>query len=125
MNIFGRGSGSGSGSSGSTSARKSKSEINEVDVLALFDRFADPDDPDVMNMDGIGSFCELIGIDASTDVRALVLMWRLGSGSKPGVVSRTEFLNGMKFMKKDSIEGLRQILPSFDPGFLDRNDFRG
>lgn len=31
----------------------------------------------------------------------------------------------MKNLKKDSTAGLLEMLPSFDPGFLDRAEFRG
>jgi Cullin binding len=45
--------------------------------------------------------------------------------SKPGTVLRKEFVNGMmNVFGKDSIEGLKSIVPSLDPGFLERSDFR-
>lgn len=109
----------------STSKKSSKPEVNEGEVLALFDSSADPDDPETMNMDGIANLCENIGLDASTDVRALVLLWKLGSGSKPGLITRTEFLNGMKTLRKDSIDGLKAVVSTLDPGFLERAEFRG
>eukprot|EP01034_Spumella_vulgaris_P024489 gene24489-30840_t len=51
-------------------------------------------------------------------------MWKLGAISKPGSISRTEFLQGMKTLGKSDSVGLSQLLPSFDPGFLDRAAFR-
>ena len=49
----------------------------------------------------------------------------LGASSKPGLITKIEFMNGMKSLRKDSTAGLLEILPSFDPGFLDRSEFRG
>jgi hypothetical protein len=52
-------------------------------------------------------------------------MWSLGAISKPGSISRSEFMEGMKKLKCSNISGLVKILPSFDPGFLEKHDFRG
>lgn len=35
-----------------------------------------------------------VGLDAGTDVRALVLLWRLGSKERPGELSKQEFVAG-------------------------------
>ena len=52
-------------------------------------------------------------------------MWNLGAVTKPGSINRTEFIEGMKKLKKTDISGLIKLLPSFDPGFLEKSDFRG
>lgn len=113
-----------------SSRTKSKSSVdatpfNNEEATQLFNSLADPDDPEVISMEGIGNLCDQLHIDPSTDVRILVLMWKLEAKSKPGSISREEFLKGMKKLNKSSVAGLTAILPSFDPGFLERNEFRG
>jgi hypothetical protein len=104
---------------------KADETIDSEILEKVFSEYADPDDADVMTMDGIGKLSEDLGIDASTDIRILVILWTLGSGSKPGSITKTEFVNGMKSLRRDSVSSLKSALPSFDPGFLDRNQFRG
>lgn len=99
--------------------------LDEEAVDVLFNSLADEDDPECINMDGIGSFCEMLDMDPSTDVRLLVLLWKMAAVSKPGTVTRKEFTTGMiTVFKKDSAEGLKSVLSSLDPGFLERAPFR-
>ena len=112
----------------SKSQKKTRHEdtITDDSVLdKLFSTYTDEDDPDTITMDGISKLCEDLGLDPSSDVRVLGLLWKLGSSSKPGIITKIEFINGMKNLKKNCIKGLIEILPSFDPGFLDRSEFRG
>jgi hypothetical protein len=116
-----------------SSSKKGKKEKAPAKVVgydaavaeALFDAFVDdPDDPDLLSMEGIGSLCEKLDIDPSADVRVLVLLWKLGATSKPGHVTRKEFLAGCCKLKASSVEALSGLLPALDPGFLDRPEFR-
>ena len=112
----------------SSSAKKSKSADESFDLAAaenLFNKYCDSDDPEIIDMEGISAISDELGIDPTSDVRVLVLLWRLGALSKPGSISKTEFLNGLRQLRKDSIDGLKSILPALDPGFLDRTEFRG
>jgi hypothetical protein len=77
-----------------------------------------------MSMDGIGRLCEDIGVDPE-NVAALVLCWRLGSKSKPGAITREEFIEGMTKNRQEGLESLRNMVPSLDIGFLERSEFRG
>lgn len=97
---------------------------DETRNMDLFNSFADDDDPEIISMEGISKLGEQLEMDPSSDVRLLVLLWKLGALSKPGSITKTEFLNGMKKLKKDSIKGLKSITPSFDLGFLERQEFR-
>ena len=63
------------------------------------------------------------GIDPQ-DPSALMLMWRLGAGSKPGSVTKTEFLQGMTKIRKNSLAELRAYMPFLDSGFLTYEEFR-
>jgi hypothetical protein len=108
-----------------TSAPKSAADTPpSAAVVALFDSLADPDDPELISMEGLQSLGDKVGLDASSDVKFLVLLWKLGAGSKPGCVTRTEFYKGMRTMRKESLDALRQMIPSLDPGFLERAEFR-
>ena len=101
------------------------STFNSEEATQLFNSLADPDDPEVIGMEGIGNLCDKLSIDPGTDVRILVLMWKLEAKSKPGCINREEFLKGMKKIGKSNIAGLVSLLPTLDPGFLERSEFRG
>ena len=107
------------------SAAKTTDGYDSKAVEALFDTLVDPEDPDLLAMDGIGKLCEQLGLDPSTDVRVLVLLWKLGAISKPGYITKQEFMQGFQNLKAGSVKKLSSLLPSFDPGFLDRAEFRG
>lgn len=122
--MFGRTT-SATKSAANTAAKKGKGSVDEAAIEELFASFADEADPDAMTMDGISTFAERLGMDPSSDVKLLVLLWRMNATSKPGTVMRKEFMNGMaNAFGKDSIEGLKAIIPSLDPGFLERTEFR-
>jgi hypothetical protein len=113
------------GVSSSNSKQKKSKHLDEAAVEELFNSFADVEDSDIMTLEGISKFGELLNIDASTDVKILMILFRLGALSKPGSITRKEFENGMvNVLRVDSVEGLRALLPSFDPGFLDTREFR-
>lgn len=90
----------------------------------IFARYADACDPETMSMEGIAAFCEELGIDAATDVIALVLIWRLGGGSKPGCVSKSEFTTGMRALGARTVADLKPRLQLMDPGMLEDKEFR-
>lgn len=91
----------------------------------LFESLADPDDPELVSMEGIGKLCESLGLDPAADVRVLVLVWKLGGVTKPGSITKTEFLKGCQTLQASNVDKLKSLLPSFDPGFLDQPQFRG
>jgi len=115
----------GSKGGGGSGAKKATKGVDEEAIDALFSTLADEDDPDQMGLENIAAFSEKLGIDPMTDVRLLVLMWRLKATTKPGTILRKEFVSGMaNTLRKDSIEGIQSLLPSLDPGFLERQEFR-
>lgn len=121
------GSSSSSSSSGKKSKRKSKSSgggFDEDAVETLFAQFADEEDPTVIEMDGIAKLCEELDLDPESDIRILVLLWRLGSKEKPAQISKEEFTSGCNDLQIDSIEKFKSLLPSLDTGFLDREEFK-
>lgn len=98
--------------------------VDEEAIQSLFTSLAEEDDPDVISS-GISTIAAELNLDPSSDVRILSLMWKLGAKSKPGSITKEEFVRGMVNLRKDSYDGLRALLPSLDPGFLDKSEFRG
>ncbi|KAG5182380.1 Cullin binding-domain-containing protein [Tribonema minus] len=64
-----------------------------------------------------------MGIDPESDVSILVLCYKL-KAQKPGQISQEEFVKGMTELRVDSVERLKQVLPSLDPGFMGQYEFR-
>lgn len=116
---------SGRKATSTVTKKATKAEVNVQALEKLFAELADPDDPDVISMEGIGKLCELLGVDASTDVRSLILVWKLKAVAKPGQITKEEFLEGFRALAVSDIKGLQGLLPTFDPGFLERSAFRG
>jgi hypothetical protein len=111
---------------GKTTKTTSKShEHDDSAVEALFNTLCDPEDNDIIAMEGVGKLCEMLGVDPTVDVRGLVLMWKLGAVSKPGQITKEEFSKGMKGLNVSDTKELQAHLPSFDPGFLEKSEFRG
>lgn len=111
----------------SKSGRSAKATVtvNNAIINQQFDSLADEDDPELISMSGICRMAEILSLDASSDVRILVLLWRLGAKSKPGSITRSEFLEGMRSLQKEKIEDFKSTLAELDPGFLMKEDFRG
>lgn len=111
----------------STTAAK-KAAVKTFDTAAaekFFGSYADEEDPEIISMEGIAKICESMEIDPSSDVRCLVMMWKLGANAKPGQISKEEFVKGCEKLNVTDANGLKALLPTFDPGFLDRQEFRG
>lgn len=100
-------------------------------VEKVYAKFADPDYPEVISMEGIESLCKEVGItDVAEDVRALVLCYKLGACTidqtgkpKPGCIKKDEFTKAMGTLGKSSVAGIAQLLPQLDPGFMEASDF--
>jgi len=105
--------------------KTSKDTYDSSAAESLYKSLCDEEDPDIISFDGINRLGELLNIDASADVRVLVLMWKLKAIGKPGQISRDEFLEGIRSLDISDINGLKAYLPALDPGFLDRSEFRG
>lgn len=99
---------------------------------SVYQKFADPDDPEVISMEGVEALCKEVGItDISEDVRALVLCFKLGACTievtgkpKPGCIKHDEFIKAMKSMNKSTLAHIAQLLPSLDPGFMEASEFK-
>ena len=92
-------------------------------AASLFLKYASLSDPTSLEMEGLASLFDEVGLDPG-DVRCLVFLWRLGAESKPGRVSQTEWSAGTRRVGAESLPSLRLLLPSLDPGFMDHDEFR-
>lgn len=90
----------------------------------LFTDLSDHDDPSIIGLEGVALLCEKVGIDCESDIRSLVLLWKLGSKEKPGQITREEFLSGCSELQVNSYANLKKLIPSLDTGFMDREDFK-
>jgi len=110
--------------SSSKSPSSSNGVINETATENIFAELADEEDPTVMEMDGIATLCEKLDLDPESDIRILVLLWKLGSKEKPAQISKEEFMSGCCQLQVDSIAKFKALLPSLDTGFLDQDEFK-
>jgi hypothetical protein len=109
----------------SAASTKKTKGVDEEAIDALFTSFADEEDPDQWELEHICNFAVKLGMDPEKDVRLLVLLWKMNAVTKPGTIMRKEFVAGMtKELRKDNMDDLLAMLPSLDPGFLERPDFR-
>lgn len=126
------------GSSSSHSSKRSKGHsrnslgrsasnhgIDEAKVMNMFNDLSDEDDPTIISMEGISNFCDQLGIDVCSDIRIMVLLWKLGAGKEsPQQISKKEWIQGCVHLHIESTDQFQQMLPSLDPGFLDRSEFK-
>lgn len=94
-------------------------------VEAMFAEIADADDPTSCSAEGLLSLGDKVGLDATEDIRILVLLWKLDCGEKPGVVQKDEWMRGCLEHSVDSWKSMVDtLLPTLDTGFLDHSEFR-
>merc|ERR1712071_720567 len=113
----------GSSRRGASSRASRTPNVNEGAITKMFVDIADEDNPEVANMEGLAKLCEHIGIDPE-DVRALVLLWKLGANKKPGQITKQEWIQGCIKLEADSIDKFKNIIPKLDPGFITRDEFK-
>lgn len=87
---------------GSSEARISESKINQ-----LFDQYKDNLE-DAILAEGIENLCNDLQLNPD-DFKVLVLAWKLNA-SQMCRFTKTEFVQGLKNMKTDSIKGIQQKL---------------
>ena len=93
-------------------------------ILEMFAHYSGDINKFAIDMEGICKLCEEIGIDPESDVRVLVLLWKLGANARPGEISKEEWLNGCQNLYLDSTQKFNNLMPGLDLGFLDRDDFK-
>lgn len=66
-----------------------------------------------------------LDIDAVEDIRALVLLYKLGCAAKPpGCLQQTEFIAGCHKLDCSSWDDLKNLVPALDTGFMESVSFR-
>jgi len=100
------------------------SNMNEAAITKMFADIADEANPEIATMEGLAKLCEDIQIDPYEDVRVLVLLWKLGSNKKPGQITKQEWAQGCKKLEVDTIDKLKKLMPTLDPGFITRDEFK-
>ena len=77
---------------------------------------------------GIFKLGEKLEMDATEDIRILVLLWKMmgrtSAAAKPGEMSKEEWLAGCSALEFDSWARLETLKPSLDLGFLDAAEFK-
>eukprot|EP01082_Thalassiosira_pseudonana_P009686 g8470.t1 g8470 contig3:176842-177812(+) len=109
---------------GRASAFASSGGFDEEGALKMFEDLCDEDDCTVAGMEGISKLCTLLSLDPYSDIRVLVLLWKLGASKKPAEIQREEWMAGCHRLNFDSLEKLRGLVPSLDMGFLDMEEFK-
>lgn len=69
---------------------------------------------------------EKLGVDAESDIRILVLLWKCNA-QKPGVLSKEEWLTACKdgtLNVQNKWDSLKEQVPALDVGFLAGNEFK-
>lgn len=107
-----------------TTASQKVAKVDSEAASALFDSIAEEDDKELATMEGIMKLGEMIGIDASVDVRMLVILWKFGATSKSGCITRSEFVSGMESNYIADAAALQGSLYTFETGFLETAEFR-
>jgi len=109
------------------SSRDSSSSLSGIDSKAvekMFGELADPDDPSTATMEGIFTLGEKLDMDATEDIRILVLLWKMQVRDKPSQMSKEEWLAGCSTLQADSWDKFKNLIPSLDLGFLEQSDFK-
>ena len=143
-------SSSGSRSSGSKASKRGAADEGKLAAIqSLFQKYADPgdeylysstvvvlfiiyfvflDEVDCISVEEAGGqLFEDLGIDGGSDAKAIVLLWRLGAkrknADKPMTITAEVFAQRMLQLNATSLPSLKAILPSFDPGFLENDEY--
>lgn len=89
----------------------SKQEVDESKIASLFAKYKD-DTEDSILADGMEKFCQDLGVDP-TEFIVLVLAWKFNA-SQMCRFTRTEFFDGCKALKVDSIRSLQNRFPELE-----------
>jgi len=90
---------------------QSKDTISEKKLDSLFSLYQDPEDENMIDVRGVMSFIEDLGL-STDDVVLLVLAWHLNA-KEIGSFTKEEFVGGFRQMRLDTIEKIRGKLDSF------------
>jgi hypothetical protein len=78
----------------------------------------------LLHTSGIFKLGEKLGMDATEDIRILVLLWKMGCNDKPACISLDEWMQGCAALQVDTWTAMEQQVPSLDTGFLEQTAFK-
>ncbi len=96
-------------------------EVSETKINALFEQYKDPDE-DCILADGIEKLCSDLEVRPE-EFRVLVLAWKFDAETMCRF-SRTEFVNGLKKLRVDSIRGVQSRFPDMIEEVQNKQAFR-
>ena len=101
---------SSSSRGGSSSSSSSLNGVtHESATEKIFAELADEEDPSVIGLEGVASLCEKLDLDCESDIRVLVLLWKMGSKEKSGQITKEEFLSGCSQLQVDSFAKFKKL----------------
>mmetsp|Transcript_22637 Transcript_22637/g.40739 ORF Transcript_22637/g.40739 Transcript_22637/m.40739 type:complete len:237 (+) Transcript_22637:58-768(+) len=95
---------------GKSDAPKEVREPAKSAIDDFFDSYATPG-ANAITLEGLQRLCTDLGIDPSTDVAILVLIWKCET-QQYGTITKDEFKRGMSRLSVDTITKLRSALPN-------------
>lgn len=102
--------------------REPKTSVDRKKLEQLYNRYRDQGEPDKILMDGVIKFLEDLQLDPSSRL-VLLLAWKFKAAAQCEF-SKEEFMNGMTELGCDSIDKLKNKLPTLEKEIQDGNRFK-
>jgi len=97
--------------------------IDPAKIDTLFDTYMDEDSELIGEGGGMSRLLKDLGVDPDSDICSLILAWKLKAESL-GEFSRSEWKEGLTYLKCDSIDKLKQRLPELRNEIKDTQPFK-
>jgi len=102
--------------------KEPKASIDRKKLETLYSRYKDPQEPDKMTMDGVVRLLEDLQLDPGSKL-VLLMAWKFQAAAQCEF-SHDEFINGMTELGCDSVDKLRNKLPSLEKEIQDPLRFK-
>lgn len=102
--------------------KEPKASIDRKKLETLYSRYKDPQEPDKISMDGVVRLLEDLQLDPSSKL-VLLMAWKFQAAAQCEF-SHDEFINGMTELGCDSLDKLRNKLPSLEKEIQDSLRFK-
>jgi len=102
--------------------REPKISVDRKKLDHVYSKYKDPQEPEKISMDGVVRLLEDLQLDPGSKL-VLLMAWKFQAAAQCEF-SRDEFLNGMTELGCDSIDKLRNKLPSLDKEIQDMSRFK-
>lgn len=101
---------------------RSSSVVDSRKILALYNKYKDPNNPEKIGVEGVEKLCIDLQLDP-TSITVLVFAWKLRAAVQCEF-TQTEFVEGMETLQADSIKKLKTVLPVFEQSLEESKQFR-